>query len=177
VRVFGFAGWSGSGKTTLIEKLIPLMTERRLSVSVIKHAHHAVDIDIPGKDSYRLRYAGCMEVLLASDERWALMHENRGAPEISVRESLMRLSYCDLVFIEGYKQYSVPKLEIFRSEVGKPPMSTDDEYIVAIATNAPEGIANSRALPIFDLSDLQTIIDFILQEAVSSADILEKEKI
>jgi len=171
VRVFGFAGWSGSGKTTLIEKLIPLLVQRGLSVSLIKHAHHLVDIDKPGKDSFRLRHAGCTEVLLTSNERWALMHENRGASEMTVRESLARLSPCDLILIEGYKSYAIPKLEIFRPEVGKLPMSAEDHYIVAVATNAVGVIDNPRALPVFDLADPAAIIDFILQHALALSEL------
>ncbi len=173
MRVFGFAGWSGSGKTTLIEKLIPLLTARGRTVSLIKHAHHSVDVDVPGKDSYRLRHAGCTEVLLTSNERWALMHENRGAPEMSVRESLSRLSLCDLVLIEGYKQYAIPKLEIYRAEVGKPPMSENDVYIVGIATTAPQAIANPRALPVLDLATADLIADFVEQRAILLTDIVE----
>src|SRR3970282_1138213 len=81
MRVFGFAGFSGSGKTTLIEKLVPLLVSRGQRVSLIKHAHHAFDVDRPGKDSYPHRQAGCGEVLVSSSQRWALMHELRGAPE------------------------------------------------------------------------------------------------
>ena len=101
-RVFGFAGWSGSGKTTLIEQVIPCLIARGLTVSLVKHAHHAFDVDYPGKDSYRHREAGCSEVLVTSSRRWALVHELRGAPELTLAETLERLSPCDLVLIEGY---------------------------------------------------------------------------
>ena len=64
MRVFGFAGWSGSGKTTLIERLIPRLVARGLTVSLVKHAHHEFDIDQPGKDSWRHREAGASELSL-----------------------------------------------------------------------------------------------------------------
>ncbi|HSE00307.1 MAG TPA: molybdopterin-guanine dinucleotide biosynthesis protein B, partial [Burkholderiales bacterium] len=108
MKIFGFAGWSGSGKTTLIEKLIPLFVARGLRVSLIKHAHHAFDVDQPGKDSYRHRHAGCGEVLVSSSRRWALVHELRGAPEPGFAELIERLSPCDLVLIEGFKRERVP---------------------------------------------------------------------
>src|SRR5688500_3027582 len=102
MRTFGFAGWSGSGKTTLLEKLIPRLVARGLRVSLVKHAHHDFDVDVPGKDSYRHRHAGCQEVLVSSANRWALMHELRDADELTLEEVLARLSPCDLVLIEGY---------------------------------------------------------------------------
>src|SRR3954467_8892535 len=113
-RRFGFAGWSGSGKTTLIEKLIPRFVARGLRVSLVKHAHHDFDVDKPGKDSWRHREAGCSEVMLVSDRRWALMNELRGAPEPSLDQCIARLSACDLVLVEGYKHDPFPKLETWR---------------------------------------------------------------
>src|SRR5450432_2161365 len=100
MRIFGFAGWSGSGKTTLIEHVIPRLVARGLTVSLIKHAHHSFDLDQPGKDSHRHRQAGCSEVLVTSDARWALMHELRGEPEMTLPEALARLSPCDLALVE-----------------------------------------------------------------------------
>src|SRR5512134_1767627 len=120
MHTFGFAGWSGSGKTTLIEKLIPLFVARGLKVALIKHAHHTFDVDQPGKDSWRHRHAGCTEVLVTSGRRWALIHELRGAPELTLVEGLARLSPCALVLVEGYKTHPMPKLEIWRPAVGKP---------------------------------------------------------
>src|SRR6185503_11562820 len=120
MKIFGFAGWSGSGKTTLIEKLIPLFVERRLRVSLIKHAHHSFDVDQPGKDSYRHRHAGCTEVLLSSSARWAVMHELRGAPEPTLTEQLKHFSPCDLVIVEGYKHEQIPKVEVHRKGADAP---------------------------------------------------------
>src|ERR1700741_3964093 len=104
MRVIGFAGWSGSGKTTLIEKLLPLLAERGLKGSLIKHAHHHFDVDQPGKDSYRHRQAGAAEVLVTSSRRWVLMHELRGASEPSFDAQLARLSPGALVIVAGFKQ-------------------------------------------------------------------------
>src|SRR5690242_19584180 len=120
MKVFGFAGWSGSGKTTLIEKLIPLIVQRGVKVSLIKHAHHSFDVDQPGKDSYRHRHAGCAEVLVSSSRRWALVHELRGAMEPGFGELVGRLSPCDLVLIEGFKRERLPKLEVYRAVTDEP---------------------------------------------------------
>lgn len=158
MKVFGIAGYSGSGKTTLLEKLIPQFTARGLKVSVIKHAHHGFDIDRPGKDSYRHREAGAGEVLLACNDRWALMHERRTAGEVTLDELLSHLSPCDLVLIEGFKQEPVPKLEVYRPENGKPPLFPERSDIVAVATDA----ALVSNLPILPLNDSAAIADFVI---------------
>src|SRR6185369_8715738 len=110
MKVFGIAGYSGSGKTTLLEKLIPQLTGRGLKISVIKHAHHAFDIDRPGKDSYRHRQAGASEVLISSNVRWALMHELRGESEPALAALLQALAPCDLVLVDGFKKEPIPKM-------------------------------------------------------------------
>jgi len=159
VKIFGFAGWSGSGKTTLIEKLIPLFVARGLKVSLIKHAHHAFDVDQPGKDSYRHRHAGCGEVLVSSSRRWALVHELRGAPEPGFAEVLERLSRCDLVLIEGFKRERVPKLEVYPAATGEPLLHPQHGYIVAIAADR----RLDTKLPQFDLDDAPGIADFVVR--------------
>jgi molybdopterin-guanine dinucleotide biosynthesis protein B len=158
MKTFGFAGWSGSGKTTLIERVIPRFVRAGLKVSLIKHAHHRFDVDHPGKDSFRHREAGCSEVLVTSGQRWALMHEMRGEPEGTLEEQIGRMSPCDLLLIEGYKYYPLPKLEIYRQANGKPPLYPEDEHIVAVASDAP---VRSR-LPQFGLEDYDEIAAFVL---------------
>jgi len=167
MRVFGFAGWSGSGKTTLIEQVIPRLVLHGLSVSLIKHAHHRFDVDQPGKDSYRHRHAGCAEVIITSGERWALMHELRGAPELSLEETLDRLSPCDLVLVEGYKAAAIPKLEIWRAAAGKPLLYPGDAHVIAIATDTPERIEAppQRELAVFSLDDLDAIATLARERA------------
>lgn len=159
MRVFGFAGWSGSGKTTLIEALVPRLTARGLRVALVKHAHHAFDVDQPGKDSHRHRAAGCTEVLVTSGARWALMHELRGASELTLAEAIGRLSPCDLVLVEGYKHAAIPKLEIWRETLGKPMLHPADPHIAAVAADAPERL--QTALPVFSLADSGAIATFV----------------
>ena len=158
MKVFGFAGFSGSGKTTLIEQLIPRFVMEGLKVSLIKHAHHDFDIDQRGKDSYRHREAGATEVMVTGGRRWVLMHELRGEPEPELNDQLKRLAPCDLVLIEGFKSYPIPKLEIHRKETRKPLLFPEDPYIVAIATDT----ALETKLPQFDLNDFDSIAAFIL---------------
>ena len=159
MKIFGFAGYSGSGKTTLIEQLIPLITVRGLTVSLIKHAHHTFDIDQPGKDSYRHRTAGCSEVLITSSRRWALIHELRGAPEPELADQVQHLAPCDLLLVEGYKRERIPKLEVFRAEVGEPLIHPHDSNVVAIAADAPV----KTGLRQFDLNLPAPIAEFILK--------------
>jgi molybdopterin-guanine dinucleotide biosynthesis protein B len=163
MRVFGFAGWSGSGKTTLIETLVPRLTARGLRVSLVKHAHHDFDVDQPGKDSHRHRMAGCTEVLVTSAVRFALIHELRGAPELSLSDALDRLSSCDLALVEGWKRATIPKLEIWRETLGKPALYPGDPWIRAVATDAPERVATP--LPTFDLRNADAIATFIVENA------------
>lgn len=164
MKIFGFAGWSGSGKTTLIEQLIPRLAARVGTVSLIKHAHHAFDVDQPGKDSWRHREAGCTEVLVTSGRRWALIHELRGAPELTLAEGLARLSPCALVLVEGYKAHPLPKLEIWRPSVGKPLLHPGDPCILAVATDAPAALG-AAGLPVFALSRLDEIATFVEKNA------------
>ena len=159
-KVFGFAGYSGSGKTTLIEQLIPFFTGCGLRVALIKHAHHAFDIDQPGKDSYRHRKAGAAQVLITSDRRWALMHELNGAPEPDLAAHLARLSPCDLVLVEGFKYALLPKLEIHRTANAKPLLFPQDPHIVAIASDTPL----ETRLPVFDLNAVEPIGQFIMNQ-------------
>jgi molybdopterin-guanine dinucleotide biosynthesis protein B len=165
MRAFGFAGFSGAGKTTLIERLIPRLVAAGLRVSLIKHAHHRFDIDKPGKDSWRHREAGASEVLIASDQRWALMHELRGEPEPDLQALLQRLSPCDLVLVEGYKRAGIPKLEVHRTEIGKPLLSPQDPDILALASDVPIDCA----LPQFRLSDYDAITAFVIREATAQS--------
>ncbi len=159
MKIFGFAGYSGSGKTTLIEKLIPLFVQRGLKVSLIKHAHHTFDVDQPGKDSFRHRHAGCTEVLVTSSRRWALMHELRGAAEPTLNEQIERLSPCDLLLVEGFKHEPIPKLEVYRAEVGEAMIHPHDSNIVAIASDAKI----DSALPQLNLNAPETIAAFVLK--------------
>ena len=160
MRVYGVTGWKNAGKTGLMERLVAEITGRGFTVSTVKHAHHAFDVDQPGTDSYRHRGAGASEVLLASGQRVALMQELRGAPEPSLDSLLARLSPVDLVLIEGYKRERHPKVEAFRAEPGNPPIALKDETIRAVASDTPLDLDR----PVFDLNDTARIAAFILQE-------------
>lgn len=163
MRIFGFAGWSGSGKTTLVERLIPVLVGRGLKLALVKHAHHEFDIDQPGKDSHRHRMAGATEVLVTSSRRWALMHELRDAPELTLDQAIARLSPCDLVLVEGYKRAALPKLEIHRGSVGKPWLHPDDPAIIAIASDVAPSAPGPRRL--FGLDEIEAMATFVADRA------------
>jgi molybdopterin-guanine dinucleotide biosynthesis protein B len=160
MKVFGLAGWSGSGKTTLLKRLIPEITARGVSVSTIKHAHHAFDIDLPGKDSYEHRAAGATEVMISSVNRWAIVHELRGEAELLLAEILARMTPVDLVLIEGYKHAGHDKLEVHRAALGKPLLCAEDPEIVAVATDVALPGLNVPDIP---LANIAAIADFVLE--------------
>lgn len=167
MKVFGIAGRSGMGKTTLLERLLPELRGRGLVVSLIKHSHKAIEIDRPGKDSFRLREAGCQEVLLLGRDRWALMHELRGDAEPPLAYLLSRIQPCDLVLVEGFKSGDFPKLEVWRQAEGKPPLWPDWPGIVAMACEGePPAPAPPRLLP---LADASAIADLVLAAAAPAA--------
>ena len=160
MKIYGVVGWKNAGKTGLMERLVAEITGRGLAVSTIKHAHHSFDVDQPGRDSHRHRVAGASEVLLASGQRFALMHELRGAVEPTLAELLPRLSPVDLVLIEGFKRDAHPKVEAYRAAPGNPLIAPSDDSIRAVASDVP--LALDR--PVFDLDDTGNIADFILAE-------------
>ena len=162
MKVFGVAGHSGMGKTTLLERLVPELKSRGLSVSLIKHSHKDIEIDRRGKDSFRLREAGCMEVLLLGDNRWALMHELRGAAEPPLDYLLERMQQCDLVLVEGFKGDDFPKLEVWRASVGKPLLWPAWPGIVAVASDGLLPVDGVKGL---DLHQTAVIADFMLANA------------
>lgn len=160
MRLYGIVGWKNAGKTGLMERLVAEITRRGFSVSTVKHAHHHFDVDREGKDSYRHRVAGAREVLLASRNRFALMHELREEAEPTLDDLLTRLAPVDLVLVEGYKRDNHFKIEAYRAETGNPLIATDDPTVRAVASDT----ALSLDRPVFDLDDTQTITDFILGE-------------
>ncbi len=159
MRLFGLAGWSGSGKTSLMVRLLPELVQRGYSVSTIKHAHHAFDVDQPGKDAYEHRHAGATEVLVTSARRWALMHELRGAPEVQLDGLMARMTPVDLLLVEGFKSHAHPKLEVFRRDLAKPLLCPADPHIVAVASDGP---VPEATLPVIDLANALAIGEFIL---------------
>jgi molybdopterin-guanine dinucleotide biosynthesis adapter protein len=166
MKIYGVTGWKNTGKTGLMERLVTEIAGRGLRVSTVKHAHHATEIDQPGRDSYRHRVAGAREVIVASPVRWALMHELRGAAEPSLATLLKHLSPVDLVLIEGYKRAPHPKIEAHRPESRHPLLARENPTIRAVASNATAGdpALAGLSVPVLHLDDTAAIADFILGE-------------
>lgn len=160
MNIYGVIGWKNAGKTSLMERLVAEISGRGFRVSTVKHVHHDVDLDQPGKDTYRHRTAGAEEVVLASADRMALLREHRGSePDLAV--ILTRMAPVDLVLVEGYKRDSHPKIEVYRREAGHDLIQTGDPMVRAVATDAALAVLT---VPVLDLNDTGAIADFILRE-------------
>lgn len=162
MRVFGVVGWKNSGKTTMVERLVAIFTARGFTVSTMKHAHHAFDVDTEGRDSHRHRVAGAREVLVAGGRRWALMHELRNAPEPSLETLLARLSPVDLVLVEGFKASQHPKVEVHRTVTADPPIALKDPTIRAVASDT---VYPGLTCPVLPIADPSRVADFIANAA------------
>jgi len=169
MNVVGFCGYSGSGKTTLVEQLVARLKRSGRRVSVVKHAHHAFDIDHEGKDSWRHRRAGAFEVVIASDRRLAKVREfeTRAAP--SVHALIAELAPCDWVLVEGFKRAALPKLEVWRAAAAQPAQYPHDAHIVAICTDSPAQLPAPTPLPLLDLNDADAVTAFLLGNAARFA--------
>lgn len=161
--IFGITGRSGSGKTHLLARLLPALRARGVRVSTIKHTHHTIDIDKPGKDSFVHREAGASEVMLATPDRWVLQHTQPDEP-FALTDLLARMSPVDLILIEGFHTTVPACLEIYRPSVGKEPLFRTQSNIIAVATDAPDAVpAHLAAL---ELNDTESLAAFILDRAV-----------
>lgn len=163
VPVVGFVAPSGTGKTTLLEAVIARLRERGVRVGLIKHTHHRFDIDRPGKDSHRLREAGARQVMVGSRRRWALITERDSdstEPDLAELLAAMDPARLDLILVEGFKHEAFPKVELHRPALGQPPLFPEDADIIAVATDAPEGLG--CPLPLLDLNEPAAIVEFLL---------------
>ena len=160
MKIFGVVGWSGSGKTTLITQLLPWFRSHGLSVSTIKHASNNFDLDQRGKNTFANCEAGANEVLISSSDRWALLHENRGATEPSVEDLVALMTPVDLVIVEGFKRHAHPRLEVHRPSTGRPLICSEESEIVAVASDMK---VTGCSVPVLDLNDVDTIANFIVQ--------------
>jgi len=160
-KIFGIIGWKNAGKTTLVVRLVEHFSARGLRVSTVKHAHHDFDIDHPGKDSYLHREAGASQVVIASDQRIAMLKENREPVAPTLEETLSWVDPCDLILVEGFKRHPHPKIEVIRGNPTDDPIALTDPSVRAIATDRERHIGTQ---PVFDIENIATIADFILQE-------------
>ena len=165
--MLGFAAYSGTGKTTLLLKLLPLLKSTGLRIAVVKHAHHAFEMDQPGKDSYRLRTAGADEMLIAGRCRIGWVREcpdHAGEPGLAEVLSVLEPQRLDLVLVEGFKAESFPKIELHRAGTGRPLLFPNDPDIIAIATDEDELACDPGGLPRLSINDPVAIAEFILNQ-------------
>ena len=161
IPLLAISAWSGTGKTTLLKKLIPALCARGLRPGLIKHSHHNMDIDTPGKDSYELRKAGAAQTMVASPQRWALMTETPDEAPLNLAYLVSRMDHStlDLVLVEGFKHEAVPKILLFRSNAGHDLSElTLDEHVIAVASD----VAVELEVPVLDLNDVDGIAQFIV---------------
>ncbi|WP_032940205.1 molybdopterin-guanine dinucleotide biosynthesis protein MobB [Citrobacter youngae] len=164
IPLLAIAAWSGTGKTTLLKKLIPELRARGVRPGLIKHTHHNMDVDKPGKDSYELRKAGAAQTLVASQQRWALMVETPEEPELDLTYLVSRMdaSTLDIVLIEGFKHEPVAKILLFREDCGhRVEELIIDEHVVAVASDVPLAVN----VPSLDINNIQQLADFVMQWA------------
>lgn len=160
--VLAISAWSGTGKTTLLKKLIPALCARGIRPGLIKHTHHNMDVDKPGKDSYELRKAGASQTMVASNQRWALMTETPDEAPLDLTYLVSRMDHStlDLVLVEGFKHEAVPKILLFRSDAGHDINElTLDEHVIAVASD----VALDVEVPVLDLNDEDGIAEFIVR--------------
>ncbi|MGK3634567.1 molybdopterin-guanine dinucleotide biosynthesis protein MobB [Enterobacter cloacae] len=159
--VLAIAAWSGTGKTTLLKKLIPALCARGIRPGLIKHTHHNMDVDKPGKDSYELRKAGAAQTMVASRDRWALMTETPDEAPLDLVYLVSRMDHStlDLVLVEGFKHEAVAKILLFRSDAGHDVSElTLDEHVIAVASD----VALDVEVPVLDLNDEDGVAEFIV---------------
>ncbi len=162
IPLLAVAAWSGTGKTTLLKKLIPALCARGVRPGLIKHTHHDMDVDTPGKDSYELRKAGAAQTLVASSQRWALMTETPDETELDLGWLVSRMdeTRLDLVLVEGFKHEPVPKILLWREDCGHDVTElTIDEHVIAVASD----VALTLKIPVLDLNDIEAVAAFVLQ--------------
>ncbi len=162
IPVLAISAWSGTGKTTLLKRLIPALCAKGIRPGLIKHTHHNMDVDKPGKDSYELRKAGAAQTMVASNQRWALMTETPDETPLDLAYLVSRMDHStlDLVLVEGFKHEAVAKILLFRSDAGHDVCElTLDEHVIAVASD----VALPLQVPVLDLNDVDGISEFIMQ--------------
>ncbi len=168
--LLGFAAFSGTGKTTLLTQLLPLLVQHHYTVAVIKQSHHSINIDTPGKDSYRLQQTGIQQMLLASEQRSFLVAQQPPChSEAQQLDTLLAQLQPDLdaIFIEGFRHHpQLRKMELHRPVLQHPLLYPDDPNIIAIASDRQLTASRPAAVAMLDLNDIEAIFQFILTHII-----------
>ena len=161
MKLFGIVGWKNSGKTTLVARLVTDLKSRGFSVSTMKHAHHAFDLDQPGRDTYKHREAGAQEVVISSSRRWAIMHELQRDENYTLDDLLAKMQPVDIVLVEGFKSNAHPKIETHRTQSEMPLVSAENKTIIAVASDCD---VDTNGLPCLNLNDVPAVADYIIAQ-------------
>lgn len=153
-KIIGISGYSGCGKTTLLKKIIQLMVSQNIKVGSLKHAHHDIELDIPGKDSYELRKAGAQQTIIACDKRYALIEETPNNP-IDLKTLINHFSDVDIILVEGFKDEQIPKIMCHRNTIAKPLFI--DDFTIAVASDEQL----NTSVPVLDINEPEQIVNFI----------------
>jgi len=167
MHVLGLCGTSGSGKTRLAQKLVETFAQNGYKVSVVKHAHHDVDVDIPGKDSWVLRKAGAYETMLISSKRWMLIRElEQEVQEPDIHEVIADIKPCDWLIIEGFKHADLHKIEVWRECVGKPAIYPKDAHVKAVVTDDVGLLSGQTDLPVLSTENTEQVFKWVIENKV-----------
>ena len=168
IPLLGFAAYSGTGKTTLLRKLIPILKDKGLRIGMVKHTHHNIDIDHPGKDSYELRKSGTAQMVLASPKQTSLIvvHEEQVDSDLSKALSLLQTDSLDLVLVDGFKHENIPKIELHRTEMERPFIYPKDTNIIAVVVEESIELENAEHLIRLNFKQPQQIAEFIENKIV-----------
>lgn len=159
--VFIFVGHSGAGKTTLIEKLVGELSARGLRVATIKHAHHKVVLDTPGKDSWRYKQVGAVMSMLVTSNALQLVADavdRREPAQLAQRF----MGEADIVLAEGFSHASGVKIEVLRREHSTTPRCAIEDGLIAMVSDVAEVHAQ---LPHYALDDIDGIVRFMLDRS------------
>ena len=163
MKIFGIAGWKNSGKTTLVEKIIKDLVNRGYTASSIKHAHHEFEIDKEGKDSYRHRQSGASQVIVSSENLWAMISSQAYENDKALEKLLGKLDPVDFIIVEGYKTEKHPKIECYRLGCQKNPLIESDASIIGIVHDLKDFHSEQEQ---FKFNEIKKIVDFIERMAV-----------
>ena len=154
------------GKTTLLEKLIPVLAARGCRVGIIKHHHlPEVELDKPGKDTWRKKQAGAAGVILATPTGVGVIRDERtdaNPLELAARY----FADMDLVLCEGYKKLVLPKIEVFRSQAHETPLEPPGRHLIALVSDVPLTRDGDQGLPRFHPDDVSGVADFLVNDII-----------
>jgi molybdopterin-guanine dinucleotide biosynthesis adapter protein len=158
--LIGIAGWKNSGKTTLIERLIPALRKRGLTVATVKHSHHSLRPLDGATDGERHARAGAARVAVIGVDAWELAGVRQTTPPPDLERAAAELGPVDLILVEGFKSAAIPKIEVRATAGADPPLAPRDPFVIAIASNSHE---EANVLPVLAREDGDGLAELIVR--------------